>query len=186
MKRSEIEQLLPVVFQRTLRPGNALTAILDVMEAQHAPSEEILQSLDTFFHPHRTPDHFVPYLASWVDLERMFSDSPRETDAAVPPFSAGIGRLRELVAAAAFLSKWRGTARGLQCFLETATGMTGFEIEEHVPGPDGRSKPFHIAVRAPAEARAFRDLIERIISMEKPACVTHELHLKHSASPDEP
>ena len=38
--------------------------------------------------------------------------------------------LRELIAAAAQLSQWRGTAQGLQRFLETATGIEGFELDE--------------------------------------------------------
>lgn len=176
MKRREIEQLLPVVFQRTLRSEDALMAILEVMETLHTPSEEVLQQLARYFHPYRTPDHFVPYLASWVDLDRLFTDTPQGAEAAVPQFATGMGRLRELIAAAAFLSKWRGTARGLQRFLDAATGMKGFAIEEQVPKEDGRPRPFHIAIHAPAEARRFQDLIERIISMEKPAYVTHELH----------
>jgi hypothetical protein len=83
--------------------------------------------------------------------------------------------LRELIAAAAFLSQWRGTAKGLLRFLETATGVEGFEIEEHARDANGQPQPFHILVRAPAEAERYRGLVERIIEAEKPAYVTYEL-----------
>jgi phage tail-like protein len=174
MKQIEIERLLPEVFQRTVRPGNPLFALLAVMEALHVPSEEVLARLEAFFHPYRAPDRFVPFLARWVDLARLLSDDPEDFDD-WPAFPSGLGRLRELIVAAAFLSKWRGTARGLQSFLETATGLRGFEIDEQVFGADGQSIPFHIRVNAPAGGQAYRVLIERIIEMEKPAYVTYEL-----------
>jgi hypothetical protein len=79
------------------------------------------------------------------------------------------------VAAAAYLSQWRGTARGLLRFLETATGLQGFIIEEQVLDPNGRPRPFHIRVIAPAEAAPYQVLLERVIEFEKPAYVTYEL-----------
>jgi len=175
MKQNEIENLLPAVFQRTIRPGNPLSALLTAMETLHAPSEKVLENLDAFFDPYRTPDRFVPYLARWVDLERFLADYPEEFTETLPSLPSGLGRLRELIATTAFLSKWRGTARGLLRFLETATGARGFEILEHVPGVDGRPRPFHLLVRAPKETELYRDLIERIIEMEKPAYVTFQL-----------
>jgi phage tail-like protein len=175
MKRNEIEHLLPGVFQRTSQPGNPLLALLAVMEALHTPSEAALDQLDAFFNPYRTPDRFVPYLTRWVDMDRLFGDSARSADATLPPFPSGTGRLRELIAAAAYLSKWRGTAKGLRLFLETATGLPGYEINGQVSGSDGRPRPFHVAIRAPAQAEPYRVLIERIIEMEKPAYVTYEL-----------
>jgi P2-related tail formation protein len=179
MKRNEIEQLLPEVIRRTIRPGNPLAALLEVMEALHAPSEEVLAELDRYLDPYRAPDSFVPYLARWVDLQRFLSEfresEPSSGGPASVPFAGGLGRLRDLIAAAATLSKWRGTARGLLRFLETATGVHGFEIDETVPGPDGNPRPFHLRVRAPAASKRYRALVERIIEMEKPAYVTYEL-----------
>jgi hypothetical protein len=83
--------------------------------------------------------------------------------------------LRELVAAAAYLSKWRGTSKGLHHFLETATGASGFTIDEHVRDKDGRERPYHIKVLAPAETAPYESLLRRIIALEKPAYVTYEL-----------
>ena len=178
MKRAEIERLLPEVFQRTLRPGSPTQTIVALMEALHRPDEDVLASLDSAFSPYQAPDRFVPFLARWVDLDRFFpplspgsaaEQSPRQ------PLPTGLGRLRELVLAATFLSQWRGTARGLCAFLETATGLQGYQIDEDIEAADGLPRPFHIRVRAPQEAHQQRILIERIIEQEKPAYVTHEL-----------
>ncbi|HZU69823.1 MAG TPA: hypothetical protein VFA09_21300 [Ktedonobacteraceae bacterium] len=176
MKLNEIEQMLPGVFQRTVLEGTPLFALLEVMEDLHAPDEAVLDQLDAFFDPYRAPDTFVPFLASWVDLDRLLLAVPEEfEETAPPPLPSGIGRLRELVAAATFLAQWRGTAKGLLRFLETATGVQGFVIEEQVLGPDGEFKPFHLRVRVPQEAASYRMMIERIVESEKPAYVTYEL-----------
>jgi phage tail-like protein len=169
MKSAEILRLLPGIFQRTARSGSPLAALLSVMEALHAPSEEVLENLDALFDPRRAPDRFVPFLARWVDLDL--------------PVTTGLGRLRELTAAGVELSRWRGTARGLLLFLSTATGRQDFEVDERVPGPNGLPLPFHVRVRAPAELAPHRPMLERIIEMEKPAYVTYELHFAQLQQP---
>ncbi|MBI4538145.1 MAG: hypothetical protein HY704_01375 [Gemmatimonadetes bacterium] len=178
MKRAEIEHLLPAICRRAVRPGSPLFALLEVMQALHEPSEAVLERLDAILDPRRTPDEFVPFLAGWVDLEPLFEVLPaRNGRAAGPsvPISTGLGRLRELGVAAAYLSQWRGTAKGLRRFLEVATGVAGFEIEDRVANSDGRPRPFHLRIRAPAVVQRHRRLIERIIELEKPAYVTYEL-----------
>ena len=175
MKKAQIKRLLPSVFQHAVRPGSPLSAILEVMEEMHAPSESAMDHLAETFDLHRTSDAFVPYLASWVDLEDLM-DIPRDqAGTATPRLSTGVGRLRELTAAAVTLSHWRGTCKGLTLFLETATGMGGFHVDEHVIGADGRVKPFHLRITAPGEVALHRSLILRIIELEKPAHVTYEL-----------
>ncbi|MBW7885116.1 MAG: hypothetical protein H3C34_21275 [Caldilineaceae bacterium] len=177
MKQSEIEQLLPEIFRRAVVEGSPLSALLDVMEALHAPSEAILSEIDRYFDPYRTPDAFVPYLASWLDLERLLARAPATMNAqtAQTLFPGGLGRLRDLTAMAVYLSKWRGTTVGLTRFLETATGVRGFVIEEQVMDESGSPKPFHIRVNAPKEAASYASLIARIVEQEKPAYVTHEV-----------
>jgi phage tail-like protein len=165
MKHSEIAYLLPGIFQRTLGPESPMDAMLCAMETLHAPVEEILDHLDSICSPHRTPEAFVPFLARWVDLERIFA--PREEADNV--MSTGLGRLRELVRSAAYLSKWRGTKQGLQRFLETATGVSGFLIEE----PEAQS--FHLRIIAPKEVEVHRALIERIVNVERPVYATWEV-----------
>jgi hypothetical protein len=97
--------------------------------------------------------------------------------------TTGLGRLRELVAAAGEISRWRGTARGLRLFLQTATGVRDFVLDERVPGPDGRPRPFHLRVHAPASLLPHRALLERIIEREKPAYVTYELLFTQPSNP---
>jgi len=175
VKKGQIKRLLPSVFQRAVQRGNPLYAILDVMETMHAPSESALDHLDVTFNPNRAPDGFVPYLASWVDLEVLLDVPHSEGPSSTPSLSTGLGRLRELVVGAATLSHWRGTHKGLCRFLETATGAAGFKVDEQVRGKDGKVKPFHLRVTAPKGLVQHRKLIERIIELEKPAYVTYEL-----------
>lgn len=178
MKQKAIEFLLPEIFRRTVRAGEPLAGLLRTMEDLHAPSTEILGRFDAYLDPYRTPDAFVPYLARWLDLERLFDDPNDDytaSEAGRNPISSGLGRLRELIAWAASLSQRRGTRQGLLKFLEVATGLSGFSIDEEVKDPDGRALPFHIRVRSPKAARGHRSLIDRIITLEKPAYVTYEL-----------
>jgi phage tail-like protein len=176
MKQSEIAHLLPGIFQRTQRPGSPLYALLTVMETLHAPSEQVLAHLDSYFDPYRAPDNFVPFLAGWVDLEQLLIESPGERAmTAAAPLPSGMGRLRDLVSTAAYLSKWRGTGKGLLRFLETATGVKGFAIEEQVPDGNGQARPFHIRIWAPKETAPYRAMLEKIVEIEKPAYVTCDL-----------
>lgn len=189
MKRADIELLLPEIIRRTIPPpgshvldvavpqdANPLPLLLDVMELLHAPDEAVLLDIDRYFDPHRAPDAFVAYLAGWVDLDDLWIANPQEfTAETLPPFPGGVGRLRELVAASAYLSRWRGTARGLLRFLELATGVTGFGVDEQVLDADDEPIPFHIRVQVPQAAAPFRTLIEHIVIKEKPAYVTFEL-----------
>ena len=182
MKKGRIKQLLPSVFQRTVQPGNPLFAILDLMETMHAPSEAALDDLEANFNAHRAPDAFVPYLASWLDLEVLLDFPPKERSASTTSLSTGLGRLRELTRGAASLSKWRGTQKGLCLFLETATGTKGFKVDEQVPGKDGKVIPFHLRVTAPSDLSRHSTLIQRIIELEKPAYVTYELNFGTSGA----
>ncbi len=178
MKRNEIKQLLPAVFQRTVHEGNPLAALLEVMEQLHAPSEAVLEHLDAIFDPRRTTNEFVTFLAYWVDLDRLFDQAPGgkwQIAFSRHPMTSGFGRLRELIASAAYLSQWRGTKKGLLLFLQTAIGAQDFEIEEHPLNEAGQARPFHMRVRAPQETAPHAALIERIIELEKPAYVTYEL-----------
>lgn len=176
MKQNEIAFLLPGIFQRTLRPGSPLAALLAVMEGLSAVPEETLEHVEIFFNPYRAPDRFVPFLADWVDLEWLLIQNPNErAQTGTAPLESGLGRLRELIAVSSHLSQMRGTARGLVLFLETATGISGFKIAENCTCGDEKPKPFHICVQAPAQSAIYRALIERIIEFEKPAYLTYDL-----------
>ncbi len=176
MKHQELKQLLPEIFQRTDQPGSPLHGLLQTMELLSEPAETILQQLPIYFDPYTTPENFLPFLASWVDLDRFFSATPDSATAKTAlPQLLDSGRLRELIAAAIRLSKLRGTAAGLQLFLETATGVKSFTIDENVVQENNAVIPFHIKITAPQAAQKYQVLIERIIEQEKPVYVTHYL-----------
>ncbi|HLM01608.1 MAG TPA: phage tail protein [Pyrinomonadaceae bacterium] len=202
MKQEKIKSFLPAVFQRTvpdtkngaeLTVKNPLAALLDVMEKLHEPAEQILENVERFFDPRRTPDAFVPFLAHWVNLDRIFP-ATEEIDLN-SPLMPKIGHLRELAASATYLAQWRGTKKGLLLFLQTATGVKNFEIDERVKDSgeerarrtnfleagqqaadtETRIRPFHLKIRAPEEIRGQEALIRRIIESEKPVHMTYEL-----------
>ncbi len=184
MKSQQIERLLPRIYQETLTPESPLAALLNLMEELHAPTETVLKQIETYFNPYRTPENFVPYLASWLDLDRFFPsycEQPAAIQRTTDAISPGNGRLREMIAAAVQFSHWRGTARGMKLFLEVATGTVGFELNDNTSDEHGRPRPFHIQILAPPEAARHRVLIERIIKQEKPAYITYELEFKAAA-----
>jgi len=179
MKKEEIEELLPAIFRRSIVARNEIMlGLLDVMESLHERAEAILNQLDGYFDPYRSPDEFVPFLAGWVDLDRFFDQSFRARRTAMrhsEPLSSGLGRLRELISRAAYLSKWRGTKKGMETFLELATGVAGFEVLDAADGTDANHNAFHIKVRVPDAARVHAALIDRIVRSEKPAHVTYDI-----------
>jgi phage tail-like protein len=171
VKVDEIAALLPAVFREALASDEIFQTLLEIMEAIQEPIEERMRRLSLVFNVLLTEEAFVLMLARWVDLEWLFMDvasdslmaSDQGWDSATIPFD----RLRLLIAQSNVLSAQRGTARGLQRFLEIATGSRGFQIDE-------TTQPFHIVVRVPAAVADQELLIERIIVAEKPAYVTWE------------
>jgi len=175
MKRNEIERLLPTVIRRARGQNSPLPAILEIMSTLHEPTETLLERLDSIFNPFRTSGSFVPFLARWLDLERIFDEVPGTASNGRSPISTGSEALRALIATASYLSQWRGTKKGLDHFLEIAIGTQGVIIEEQTLGPDGEPIPFHLRVIAPVAVKPHQALIEKIIESEKPAYVTYEL-----------
>jgi phage tail-like protein len=157
----QIEQLLPSVIRRTTAPGTPLAALTAVMADLFEPADRMAGALDTYFDPWRCPERFLPLLAAWMDIPL--------------PVTTGSRRLRELIAVAAGLHPLRGTRRALLAFLEAATGVRGFEIDEEVRDAGGRIRPFVVVVRAPEAVRAHAAMIERLIENERPAQVRCEL-----------
>ncbi|MCZ7475856.1 MULTISPECIES: phage tail protein [unclassified Micromonospora] len=175
MRRAAIERLLPAAYQRAAGPGSVLGALLDVMEALHAPDEAVLADVDALFGPYRTPDGFVAYLTRWVAMDHVVA-APR----ADAPLPLPVGRLRDLVAHGALLARWRGTPYGMRTALELATGVTGFVLDE----PPER--PFHLVVRVPPAAADRLALVTRIVEAEKPAAVTVEVVAAPADRPSDP
>ncbi len=157
MKRERIAELLPTVFRRALPHSPPLAAVLGVMEAMHGPSEKALAHFGDALNPRTASDRFVPFLASWTGLDFV-------SEGATP---IDLSRLRELIAMSSVLAKWRGTATGLILFVEIATGLRGFSVEE--------PRPFHFVLHAPLAALPWQELIGRIVLTEKPAYVTSDV-----------
>lgn len=178
MRQADISRLLPEVFQRTIKPETPLAAILSVMEGLHEPAEQVIETLADNFSVYRASDPFVILLAHYLDLDRYLAQVDMdgyEADDLLPSIASGMGRLRQLIGCAPELSRWRGTGWGLRSFLETATGLSGFEIREKVLDDEGDPLPFHIQVVAPASALVYQDLVRQIVEQEKPAYVTHDI-----------
>ncbi|MFG2052798.1 phage tail protein [Micromonospora sp. NPDC048930] len=175
MRRAAIERLLPAAYQRAAGPGSVLGALLDVMEALHAPDEAVLADVDALFAPYRTPDGFVAYLTRWVAMDHVIA-APR----ADAPLPLPVGRLRDLVAHGALLARWRGTPYGMRTALELATGVTGFVLDEPA------DRPFHVVVRVPPVAADQLAVITRIVEAEKPAAVTVEIVPGPARDPADP
>lgn len=157
MKRERIERLLPEVFQSAIASGSPLDALLWVMEDLHQPDEDLLASVDALVDPHRTLHGLLPFLTDWVDVghllgaERTLPDRP--------------GRVRNLIADAADITRGRGTRRSLLHALETLTGSPDFELEE---------RGHHLVVHIPDDQAINHALVERIVRSEKPAHLTVE------------
>jgi phage tail-like protein len=180
MNRSTVLALLPDVMRRADGEGTPLAALIDVLVECLHPVDATLRAVHETLDARRARAPFVGMLAEWVDLGALLVDVEAPGLGRTKTLAAGHGRLRELTLAAASLAETRGTRAGLRRFLELATGVTGFEVEE----PEGR--PFWIHVRAPTDAAPHRALIERILTAEKPAYVQCALEFdpaSHATSP---
>jgi hypothetical protein len=183
VKQAEIIERLPDVFKQAITGADPLSALIGVMEDLHARDEEILADFGRFLDPRRTGDEWVPYLSWWVDEAWLFIDPPDDPYAQPGrPFPGGSGALRELVASAAYESKWRGTSAGLIRVLEKATRVRGYRIDEAVKDASGVPLPFVIRVVVPAGAERFLELVARIVAHEKPAHVIAQVALEEAGS----
>jgi len=185
MEQRRIARYLPENYQLAAADHRgALWALLAAMDSMHAPVERVLKSLDGYVDPHRAPEPFVMMQASWLGLDRYFEWSGGSVGAGEARFAAGNDRLRLLVAEFPALIKSRGTRSALIRFLEVATGIAGFVVE------DGRaletSRSFHLIVHVPAEATSLLPLVERIVAGERPAHATYELRMIDAAALTEP
>jgi len=161
MPRERIEQLLPSVIRRGIVDGGPLAALTAAMADLFDPADVAAGTLDQYFDPWRCPERFLPLLALWLDIPL--------------PVTTGARRLRTLISVATGLHQVRGTRRALLAFLDAATGIRGFEIDETVVDAAGQARPFVVAVRAPEAARPHAAMIQRLIENERPAQVRCEL-----------
>ncbi len=170
MRPADIATLLPAVISRTSdgSAGDVLLGLLEAMDVMHRPCEDVLGRLPALFTPRLTEDRMVGFLAGWADLDRVVSTGSDD----LWTLPSGLGHLRELVATSIDGSRRRGIKAGLIAFLETATGVPGFEV---LDGRDGVERPFHLVVRLPGAAEPYRQLVAQLVEAEKPVHLTAEL-----------
>jgi phage tail-like protein len=179
-------QYLPAVFERDELMGRFLM----LFESFWQPIEGQIDAMPYYFDPRTTPAGFLPWLASWLDLDL----DERWSEAQV----------RQLIRWAIALHRSRGTKWGLLKYLEIYTGQRAKVIEQisnnFVLGPDARLGPaialgrgnrphtFTVNLRLPEpdptnapektrEEKLIRRTVESIIDMQKPAHTLYTLDL---------
>jgi len=174
MRQERILRYLPENYQLAAADRRGvMRALLAVMEGMHAPVDRILRSLDTYVDPCRAPEDFVLMQATWLGLDRYFDWTGGMPGAGEAQYAAGTDQLRLLIAEFPELVRSRGTNRSLTRFLEVATGIPGFVIEDGMQ----TGQAFHIVVHVPAAAAAFLELVRRISAGERPAHATWEIRM---------
>lgn len=147
-----------------------------------------LDNMYKFFNPLESPSYFFKWLASWFSISVDY------------PVSEEV--LRKLVHEAVQLYQWRGTAVGLQRFLELLTGVKPEIIEYNDQRRNnmvsdnliidnmvltGDTSPFYFTVYFPVPRDHFSadeiKMINDIIKKEKP--ITTDFSLKFSIKIDE-
>jgi phage tail-like protein len=178
---------LPELYERDEFMGRFLM----LFESFLAPIEGQVDTVPHYLDPRTTPTEFLAWLAGWLGLE---------LDERLPQ-----ARQRELIRAAIWLYRRRGTKRALADYLEIYTGGKA-QIVEHramdfVLGAQGRlghgvafgrgNRPhaFTVNLSLPAEGSAgdprqearYRRVIEEIIEAEKPAHTSYTLNINRES-----
>lgn len=170
---SRLLDYLPSVFREDKFMGQFLRIFQSILD----PIENTVDNIPLYFDPGLTPESFLPWLASWVDisLDHRWTEPQR----------------RELVAKAAELYRWRGTKRGLSEYLRIYTGEVPV-ISEHIPGmrlgPDNRlgdpetrlgstgtGYHFTVTVKLGDPEHSDIETVRAIIDSQKPAHTIYTL-----------
>jgi len=165
-------EYLPALY----RDSEFMGRFLLIFESVLGPIENMVGSLPLYFDPRLTPEPFLPWLASWLDLV---------LDATLP-----LARRRELVGSAAELYRWRGTRRGLSEYIRICTGVAP-EISEFIPGmrlgpetklgidtqlgSSGTGYRFTVTLKLDAGDPVRDSFIRAIVDAQKPAHTTYTL-----------
>jgi phage tail-like protein len=153
---------------------------LNIFEDIMRPLENTVDNLSLYFDPMITPESFIPWLASWLDL--------------VPDPSWTIKKRRELIKSAAILHRLRGTKRGLSEYLRIYTGVAP-EITEAVQGmtldsetklgintvlgSPGSANSFTVTLEIDGNSEVDIETVKAIIDSQKPAHTVYTLQIKH-------
>jgi phage tail-like protein len=159
---------LPALFQEDGFTQRFTAAFDDVL----APLFCTLDNLEAYFDPRLAPDDFIAWLAGWVGLT-LDENWPIE-------------RQRALIADAADLYRWQGTAKGLAAHVALYTGTVPEVVETGgcesalTPG-----EPFlemveprvTVRVRVADPSTVDRRRIDAIVAVAKPAHVAHAIEV---------
>jgi len=137
---------LPAIFQE----NEFLGRYLRIFETIWEPLEWRQNHINLYFDPRTCPPSFLPWLAGWLDM-------------AVNPYWPE-SRVRRLIAEAADLYRWRGTAYGLKRLIEVVTGLMP-TITENPAQPF----VFHISLSIPPNSDVDARLIDDLVRTHKPA-----------------
>ncbi|HEX6289754.1 MAG TPA: phage tail protein [Herpetosiphonaceae bacterium] len=161
-------QYLPPCYQA----DDFLGRFLLIFEAINDPLERMIDQIPFYFDPRLTPESFLPWLASWVDL--------------VLNENWTVEQRRALIRAAPDLYRWRGTRRGLSEYIKLYAGVKPIIVEPHETEQNGEQEPlpphvFRVVLNVPDPDEIDRDIIEAIIESEKPAHTGYILEI-HQAT----
>lgn len=139
-----------------------MSRFLAIFEAIWIPIEWNVANFDLFLDPRTAPDAFLPWLSLWF-FEPGWTDQMR----------------RELLQEAFEIFSRRGTKWSMQRVLEILLGRNsrgkGPEVIDLLEDED----PFLFVVKIPFRERDVdRELIERVIDLQKPAHTTYRLEFR--------
>jgi phage tail-like protein len=170
---------LPAIY----RDDEFVGQLLLLFESILSPIERSVENMAIYFDPLMTPEHFLAWLASWLDLS---------LDPTWPEY-----RRRELITHAAELYRWRGTRKGLIDYISIYAGIEP-EIYEYTPGmmldEDTRMGSdaqlgsgidwYHFTVILPIDkgSKIEDSKIRSIIEAQKPAHSTYTLRFRQRSA----
>ncbi|MGH3871854.1 MAG: phage tail protein I [Pseudonocardiaceae bacterium] len=137
-----------------------------------APVFLTLDCLDAYLDPWLTPGDFLPWLASWVDIE-LDETWPDE-------------RKRAMVAAAARLHSTSGTHRGLVDYLQLLTGGeveliesggTRWSAEPGATPPGATTPGLQVTVRVNDPHSIDRARLDRAVRDARPAHLPYQIQI---------
>jgi phage tail-like protein len=138
-----------------------------------APDIAVLDCFAAYLDPATAPPDMLDWLASWMGL--------------VSARNLPVERRRALVAGAAALHAWRGTAHAVRELIELCTGLpaeleesgsTGWSQDAATPLP-GRARPgLIVRVRRGDQADVDEDLLTQLLELVVPAHVPWRLDLR--------
>ena len=171
-----IYQYLPSIYQRP--ECDFLRRFVEGLEETWIPIDAALIDPSVPYDTRRTPEDFLPWLASWVGLVLNQNWPERKR--------------RTLIRRAVDLYLWRGTAKGISDYLEIYTGVRPQIAEPFQGSPiaaetviganavigDIPEHCFIVTVFVPDGEEVDEQIVREIIESEKPAHTAFDLRME--------